>query len=190
MRPVPSSLSAEDWVRVGLGEVGALGHSFSSHKRMAQWVSSRLALSEMLRTNSIHLDSQWSISMSHTQTDALVCGVMAKSSEGSSVRVGVDLESSHRKMSERAIHRVFSQEELRLGLSPIALWTLKEAAFKAFALKGLVLPQIRIQSWDAAQSLALVHACESQRICRVWFFTSKEVSLSFALWTESFPDSK
>ena len=164
----------------------ALDLRFSSQKRLAEWVSSRCALYRMLERFSIRSDDQWRVSLSHTSEFTLACGVMEKKEQVNTLRIGVDLESTKRQMSRKAVVRVFSPSELGLGLAPIALWTIKEAAFKAFAEEGLVLPQISILSWDLKKGQAVVKSLRSERICRVWLFTSPELVLSFAFWTESF----
>lgn len=44
--------------------------------------------------------------------------------------VGVDCEAKERTLGELLIKRIFTEEEISGGLSPIILWTLKEAACK------------------------------------------------------------
>lgn len=65
-----------------------------------------------------------SVSLSHTR-GASVC---ASAFCGS---VGVDIERATRKLSKGVRKRVFTSNELKLGLMPIELWTIKEAAYKA-----------------------------------------------------------
>lgn len=49
----------------------------------------------------------------------------------SDIPVGLDIETRHRKLSEKAYARISDEDERQLGFSPIELWVAKEASFKA-----------------------------------------------------------
>ncbi len=67
--------------------------------------------------------------------------------------LGVDLEARHRDISKRAIARFVRSAERRLGLTPIEVWSAKEAVFKAAfggaeAARRRTVSEVSIQTWD------------------------------------------
>lgn len=63
--------------------------------------------------------------------------------------VGVDIESVARSIEGKVLDRLASASEQAFGLPGIALWTLKEAAFKALPDNaGHVLPDFQLTQWD------------------------------------------
>ena len=84
--------------------------------------------------------------VSHTSTSAgsWVMGA------GSDQRIGIDLESSQRRVHPRVGFRLLTRAESNLGLSILEAWVAKEAAFKANPNNsGTLLPQYQITGWDA-----------------------------------------
>jgi phosphopantetheinyl transferase (holo-ACP synthase) len=158
---------------------------FSSTQRLSEWVSSRCAMQDIQEMEVLGFNHSWSFSLSHTKEHALVCAIALPQDHPSWIRIGVDLETPHRKMSDRLITRVFTEAELNLPVSPLVLWTIKEASFKAFQEEGLVLPKIRVTSWDSKFSCAEVSSLLSGASCRVRVFISPDCVLSFALYAPS-----
>ena len=158
---------------------------FSSIQRLSEWVSSRCAMQDIQEMEVLGFNHSWSFSLSHTKEHALVCAIALPQDHPSWIRIGVDLETPHRKMSDRLITRVFTEAELNLPVSPLVLWTIKEASFKAFQEEGLVLPKIRVTSWDSKFSCAEVSSLLSGASCRVRVFISPNWILSFALYDPS-----
>jgi hypothetical protein len=92
-----------------------------------------------VRSEDIHLSS------SHTRSRA---GERIVAVVGSDHRVGVDLEDRNRSVSEKVAARIQDVSETRFGLTPIELWVIKEAAFKANPRNaGTLIPQYRLIDW-------------------------------------------
>ena len=86
-----------------------------------------------------------SISLSHSRT-ASVAVVAEKVAEET---IGVDLESKSRGISERAAQKFCTADELALGLTPLQIWVIKEACYKAIPNNaGLVLPYFEVTEWN------------------------------------------
>lgn len=105
-------------------------------RRQASWFLSRLclvdALERLLRLNTAPDQRTISYGLSHTDRGAEKTAAVAVASYGrAGARIGIDLEFSHRPVSDRVFFRVTDEEERRLGVSPLEFWVMKEAAFKA-----------------------------------------------------------
>ncbi len=91
------------------------------------------------------------LSLSHTK-DATVAVAAFKTNTCS--QIGIDIELSNREMSEKSAARIATDEERALGLSNLEIWTIKEAAFKAFPHNaGTTIGQYKVaRSWVEFQS--------------------------------------
>jgi hypothetical protein len=106
-------------------------------EREEEWRLSRWALLEAIERCS--KDGVVALSLSHSQSEGKIRAAAAfcVSFKGGAsalphrLGIGIDLESGDRVMSPRAASRVSKEEELALGFSPLEIWCLKEAAFKA-----------------------------------------------------------
>lgn len=107
-----------------------------SEKRLIQFAESRrcllLALNEIAAPPSSG-SSGICASISHTEdfSGALVCLDSKKETNG----VGLDLESSSRDISPEVEEKFTFESEKKLGLTPLELWTVKEASYKANSLQ-------------------------------------------------------
>ncbi len=65
--------------------------------------------------------------------------------------LGVDLEDHRRAVSQPIYQRITAPEERELGASPLEMWVLKEAAFKANRDNpGTVMKHYALHTWDRA----------------------------------------
>lgn len=88
---------------------------------------------------------EWFWSLSHSAGWVLAVG------DGGPI--GVDLEREGRALSSQALERLTSPEERQLGIPPLALWCLKEAAFKATPDNlGRVLPELKLNEFNSSES--------------------------------------
>lgn len=115
-------------------------HFFSNQPtdspRLFTWMLSRLCLIEALE-NLLCLPTfpghaEISVGISHTDQGLGKCAAVAIAAFGESgTQIGVDLEFSDRRVSERVYFRVSDAEERDMGMTPLECWVIKEAAFKA-----------------------------------------------------------
>ncbi len=104
-------------------------HHLKTLERRSEWVAGRLAVFDCLHDAPKSSDRpNFYSSVSHSNGAILACGGFT------SAPLGIDVESSSRKISAAAKARVFSEQEQKLGLNSIELWTIKEASFKALQL--------------------------------------------------------
>jgi len=87
---------------------------------------------------------------------------------GSTHPIGIDLEHSHRKVHPHVFPRICTPDEIKLGLTVLQAWTVKEAAFKAFQENNnTVLSSYQIASWNADQQGGVIQFpnCDFGRFC-------------------------
>ena len=113
---------------------------FSNEARKRSWLHSRTVLLACLDdVLSRGADpSRLHLSLSHSVDAAIAVACEA-------LEVGVDLELCSRSISEAVQKRFYFEDEKRLGLSPVEVWTVKEAAFKAHPHRpGMVISDFEI----------------------------------------------
>jgi len=90
---------------------------------------------------------QSKMSVSHTTWGR--CGLVLVI--GSDQFVGVDVENCERPVHSALGPRISPSDESRYGLSPLEIWVIKEAAFKANPYnQGTYLPQYQLIGWNKA----------------------------------------
>ncbi len=154
--------------------------------RRAEWIAGRLAACECRRriVGAIH-PAPFRYSITHSDGFVLACG--AQSKDG----LGIDLERATRSISTAAARRTFSDQEQSLGLSPVELWTIKEATFKALHLQApFILSQLTVQSchtiparansalWRTGICAILNHP---EQTCQFWLLSSPEWTVCFSI---------
>lgn len=141
MRALPTSLTA------------------ATTKRKSEWISGRIAAQRAFAKAGVEVRPahfsdgdfrrltsrpQWRFSISHTSDWAFAW----VTPEGDRFSIGVDVEDVERRVSARVEER-FRHADDRIDLAPIAIWSLKEAAFKAIApdaQKDLTVSKIILES--------------------------------------------
>lgn len=113
-----------------------LNWSTCSEHRRAEWLGSRFSLLRVARALLAEGadPERLRFSLTHNQQLSLVVGHENACMRGSTECVcalGVDMESSSRRISRRGAALFTKQSELKLGLSALQLWVIKEACFKA-----------------------------------------------------------
>lgn len=131
---------------------------YTREERRWEWLAGR-ALDTRLRQKI--QQKQIYISLSHTHAGSynlLVAVGLGVTQPGSPITgVGTDIESASRVLSEDLYKRVSSAQERErvqaTGLSPLELWVLKEAVFKAFPDNhATAVTEFELQSWDRPRS--------------------------------------
>ena len=94
--------------------------------------------------------SDWFSSKSHSVIDEGRFVAECRLVDARQVRaVGIDLEAAQRPVTARVSSRLATDRERALGLSPLQLWVIKEACFKAARpLEFLTVTDVQLLSWD------------------------------------------
>lgn len=102
-----------------------------STRQLKRWADSRRALLQALAALKEDISpSEVLASLSHTQHQCIaVTTVRSAAVQG----VGVDVEERTRELSMRAAERFMRASEHSLSLTPLQVWTIKEACYKADA---------------------------------------------------------
>ncbi|MCC6277176.1 MAG: 4'-phosphopantetheinyl transferase superfamily protein [Oligoflexia bacterium] len=117
-------------------------------KNSDHWKASRILVSELLEI----FDGRTPISLSLSHTTEAIA-VVAVPRTAVAMRVGVDLESESRAISEEVLKRVATPKELKLGLTAHQLWTSKEASFKALLQNDEIpITKVLLKSFDQGLS--------------------------------------
>jgi hypothetical protein len=112
---------------------------------------------------------EWYWSLSHSAGWVLAVG--------GAQPIGVDLEPESRPLSLKALERLTTPEERVLGLPPVALWCLKEAAFKATPDNhGRVLSEFKLKKFNFSAGRAEV---EDSKTSQLW---EGRVALAAGYW--------
>lgn len=121
----------------------------SHSRRRAEWVLARQCEQDLRETlSTCSVGKKVLTSISHSA--GVVVGVGAASDGPLRIsKIGVDLEREARVMSRRAQERVLFGDEKSLALSPLEIWVIKEACFKACpSSAGTVLSDYRVTQWE------------------------------------------
>jgi 4'-phosphopantetheinyl transferase EntD len=141
---------------------------YTREERRWEWLAGRVLqarIKKKIQQNQIHPKVHLSLShTTHGATTYLVAVGLGMSEMTSDIfGVGIDLESSTRKISDEVFHRVTTDSERTraesMGLDPLDLWVQKEAAFKATPENvSSVITQYELLSWDTHLSLGVIHS--------------------------------
>ncbi len=146
-------------------------------QRRTEWITGRLAILNCLARSSStgsSADAQLSFRSSVTHSDGHVIACGSRSKNG----LGIDLERTSRNISTAAVHRIASEAERGLGLTPIELWTIKEASFKALQLQPpATISQIVVNSIRGAKTGESSHLTKT---CRYWIQSSRNWTVCVA----------
>lgn len=118
-RPIQSSM--DDALRASLDPDSLLRYQRITHPgRQIEWCEGRRAL-QALPKSCLHL------SLAHSESVVYAAG----SSDPRVRGLGIDVEPRTRVVSTSVVEWLIREAERELPLSPLQIWTIKEAAFKA-----------------------------------------------------------
>jgi phosphopantetheinyl transferase (holo-ACP synthase) len=113
--------------------------------RAVQWAESRRSLLAILDK----FKGDFKLSISHCQSHSVVLACQGDNLSG----VGVDIENARREVTKGAALKFYSPEEANLNLSPLEVWVVKEACYKAdTSRRGTVVTQYQVVSFDPKSS--------------------------------------
>jgi hypothetical protein len=148
-------------------------------KQKIQWVNSRRCVLKVL--DSFPLSKQTWISLSHTAAESLVIG--CHDEKGIVTGIGVDMEEKDRLIEPAATDKFILPSELSFGLSAIAIWTIKEASYKADSARlATVVSQYEIKDFAPTSGEGRVGLQEkSTSFIRFKFVNFKNLAVTFAI---------
>jgi len=113
---------------------------FKTNRRKEEWIAGRLACIHLYQKAKL-----WPLttSVSHCSNIAIACAITPRR-----FAIGIDIEPKNRRLSERLCVQIFTPEERQFPCSPIQLWTIKEAAYKAFRNSTTSLQSIQMSLPD------------------------------------------
>jgi phosphopantetheinyl transferase (holo-ACP synthase) len=146
-----------------------------SHKTV-EWAESRRCLVEVIHMLSRRgsQPSEVLVSLSHTQNASVAIATLKTSGI---IGIGVDIESSSRKVSARALNAFASSSEQDMNLTPVQIWAIKEACFKANAFEpNTMVSQYSIVKFDPIENKGEVQFLKDSRaqfdfrigVCSQW----------------------
>lgn len=119
-------------------------------KELNQWLSSRACIASCLVQGLPTLlgtgfTGRISTTLSHTDGMA-VAAATAVEQQGGVLGVGIDVEHETRPVAERIVTRISLLDTPGLPIDALTRWTIKEAAFKAYNVKGAVMKDYALMS--------------------------------------------
>ncbi len=122
-------------------------------------------------------------SVTHSQLWVLVVGFAPKTSVQSMIeKIGVDMELSSRKITDRLCERFVHTCEKQFPLQPIDFWVIKEACFKAdTGYKSKLVTHYQIGEFSVESGLGVAENTKNQNKLHFCFLRSEGWSVAFAL---------
>lgn len=184
-------LSSSALNRLNTGERQEL-ESFQNHKRQREFITSRLLLKEMAQEWSLPADNflieknklgnpfakvadrEYEVSIAHTN-DAVFCGLSRNHP------IGVDMEPTERKVSDRLYERMMHPIEKKEGLKidGIRMWTIKEAYIK---LRGQGLRLNMNDVWVEQEDDHFVAKLNNDNMAKICSFVYQNSWLAIAFY--------